>query len=304
MIAIGALYASLSTPLPVGSAGAADHERWVPALGLNFGLEMQDVEADSSTSDILGPPVDPSIPGIVINNPIRPPSSGDSFFSMPSLSGTLEIMTPSFFDDWGRPRLFARVGVGANMAAKLKPSSERAVKSPMTEPPDLNFWFEDEIIGQGSKTEIYVDELEITASLGIAFETTFDDRTVRIRPSAEFVRREVTGRGAVNRAIQVVARPFGRLRDITDTRLEYFRVEEDQDLYGIGPGLEFEIDATRAGPIVMTVYAGGAVYYYPGDTEWDGSATNQYDEFADFNFEVDEWSYRGNAGVRLRWSPD
>jgi hypothetical protein len=272
-----------------------DHERWVPALGLNFGLEIHDTEASSVTGDILGP-ADASA-----QSPIRSPSSGQKEYSSPSLAGTLEIMTPSPFDGWGRPRLFARAGVGAAMPAKIKPSSEGALRSPMLPPPGLPFWFEDEISGQGTRVDITVDELEITAALGVAFETRFEDRVFRIRPSAEFVHREITGRGAVNRA---VALQPGRLTDIEDARYITLRAEESKDIFGIGPGIEFEIDAARTGPFMITAYAGGAAYYFVGDLDWDASDTNEFGESAAFDFEVDEWSYRGNAGIRIRWLPE
>lgn len=295
------LYGSVLPLLLPAEAWSADHERWVPSLGFNFGIEFQDASASGATSDILGPPVDPEVPGLPVNNPLSPPSSGETGVSIPSLSGVFELMSPSLFDGWVRPRLFGRIGVGVDLAATIRPAAS-GDPSPMAPPPNVNFFRENDIVGQGNEAELAVKPLEVTASMGIAFEREFEGRAIRVKPSVELIRRTFEASGAVNRAVQIAGGL--NITSLSSVRLEELRTQNEETFYGIGPGLEVEFDAIRRGPIIISAYAGAAAYHYLGDLEFGIAATNEFGESANFDFEVDEWSFRGNVGFRFRWSPE
>jgi hypothetical protein len=87
-----------------------------------------------------------------------------------------------------------------------------------------------------------------------------------------------------------------------------------QTYRGIGPGLELEMDAARAGPIMLALFLQGQAYYQlnSGTTSFSGSTTltdphvqpNPTTVDAQFSYHQPSWSFSGGMGLRFRWNPE
>jgi len=103
--------------------------------------------------------------------------------------------------------------------------------------------------------------------------------------------------------------------------------QESKWFNGVGPGLEIEMDAARAGPFMMTLYLSGQAYHWIGDrtvtidpgelsVSYSGPglafpppigfdpATVPNNETADWGYKRNRWGYRGGVGIRFRWQPE
>ena len=86
----------------------------------------------------------------------------------------------------------------------------------------------------------------------------------------------------------------------------------------MGAGLEIEMDTVRAGPFMITLFAGAQGVKLLGDTEVEFSEEqilvnppftaplrpNNQPISATWTFEKDPWSYSGGVGVRFRFVPE
>jgi hypothetical protein len=77
----------------------------------------------------------------------------------------------------------------------------------------------------------------------------------------------------------------------------------NDDFWGVGPGLEIEMDAARTGPMVFSLYTSGAAYRMLGDLDLTFSGTNEFGETGFWSYEMDEWAFRAGVGVRVRVAP-
>jgi hypothetical protein len=159
---------------------------------------------------------------------------------------------------------------------------------------------EEVITGQGSRTFAEMETLLVTAGAGVTFTVRLWDRTVRIKPSVEYMREELEITGLVHRAVQINSPSDG----IEDFRLIELSDSESKVYNGIGPGIEFEADAARAGDFLLSVYLSGQSYYFLGDLGVVLSDTNEYGETAVWTFEKNPWGWGARVGLRFRWVPD
>jgi hypothetical protein len=246
------------------------------------------------------------------SNQILPDSQGDDTSIVPLVGGSLELMTPSLLGEHlFRPRLFAHAELAAafsyerNLAGVESPGEFALPKDftpPRgTEPVDAAVE-EIAVRGQGSRTRMQVDPWLYSGGAGIAFTTEILDRTIRIKPSVEYLREEIEYIGVVHRAVQL-RRPSGGA-DLSGFRLLSL-TDKDRETYdGVGPGLELEVDAARLGPFVSSVYMTGRGYYLYGKFDIKMSATNEFGETATWTADLDRWAWRGGVGIRFRWLPE
>jgi hypothetical protein len=93
------------------------------------------------------------------------------------------------------------------------------------------------------------------------------------------------------------------------------RARDTQVFNGIGAGLELEMDAARAGPVMLSLFLGGQTYKMLGDLDVNlvGTSvvpaqppytTTDQTVSANFDFHIHSWSYRGGVGLRFRWLPE
>jgi hypothetical protein len=294
------------------ATGPDESERWAPAVGLTVGLNLQDVEGGTSTGNLEAPAFDlnktlldcPQRVGV-----IRCPSSGDGTITAPTLGASLELMTPRLFEGFASPRLFVHGGAHYAFSTRVLPSNEGSVGA-LTPPTTITQYTEETIDGQGSETEIELDNLMLTAGAGVAFTFETDWRKFRVKPSFEYLREEVLVAGRVHRATALpnALAPIPLIRDPSEQRFIMFSASDDRVVHGIGPGFEIEADAARTGSVVLNVFLGGAAYYFLGDLDINATSTSVTTlnnvETASFEWEIDRWAYRIHAGLRFRWSPE
>ncbi len=269
-------------------------QRWVPSVGIIWGIFGQDSEASSVTSSLTGsnPPA-----------PARPATSGSQVMLAPFAGGSFELMSPRLHESGGRPRLFAHVDGTAAMGFSYDIAKEG---EPGTLIPPSFPVPEAEVAGQGSKTEAQAESAILTGGAGVAFAVALGDWRFRIKPSVEYMREEIEVKGTISRAVTrpPIPPPPGAS---TDFRLIDFAGSKTKTFHGIGPGLEIELDAARIENFAITVFLSGQAYALLGgrDVDFSDSHTDAIGtETASWHFRRDRWLYRSSMGIRFRWLPD
>jgi hypothetical protein len=269
-------------------------------------------------SPVTGP--FPRLPVVTVVSPPVLPAQGSTTFLTPIMGASLELMTPGLQDLGGRPRLFAHAGAATAFSFDRDTAKEGIpgdVEYPIA--PGLRFG-EGEIKGIGSETSGEVQTLVLSAGLGTAFTLDAFERRLRIKPSIEWMRQEIkvsgrlvrvyrkdTGTGTGSGTAQPASSFF--LQEPID-----IQADDTRPFHGIGPGLEVEMDAGRAGPVVLSLFLSGQAYYMLGNRDVQLTGTDQITDpalvpttqtvSADFDFNIHQWSYQGGMGIRFRWVPE
>jgi len=278
-------------------------ELWVPALSFYSGALIQDADSAIDSSPVLGPGAKLGCPDPLSNTCIRRPVSGDDRQVTPFVLASLELMTPGVQSWPGRPRAFVHADAGVTFGPRRNIAREGAPGEFVVTTP-ANFGPAAIFEGQGSQAQSFVKTLMLGAGAGVAFTADVGERRVRIKPSVEMLRETVQVDGELRRVIDLNP-PFlcpenggDRCRFIT------LADDDEKNYWGVGPGLEIEMDAARAGPMVFTLYTSGAAYKMLGDLDIRLSDTNEFGETAVWTYEKDEWTYRAGVGVRVRFAPE
>jgi hypothetical protein len=318
--------------LLIPSAAAADSEdeleRWVPGFALFFGMLGQKANGAISIGPVLGPPLtttDALGTGCLLSNPpppgspptrngglcqnspaqIRPDSNSSDTSIEPLVEGAFELMTPRVFEGAFDPRLFAHADISfafafeRNLAGEAKPGAF----VPPELPPTQNDIPEIAIEGQGSRAKSEVDLIVGSAGGGVAFTTKIFDRTVRIKPSFEWLVQNVKIKGEVNRAVKQV-QPANQFNTLNDFRLIQLDATDTHTQHALGGGLEIEADAGRLGPLALSMFILGRGYGVISDRDYTLTASNEYGETATWTFHFEPAIWRAGAGLRFRWLPE
>jgi hypothetical protein len=312
-------------------------ERWVPAFSIYTGVLVQDAEASIDTGPITGECVPPRLsydtlhcerqirPTALVDigrfDPVPPAdeffvtTKGDDLMVTPFVAGSLELMTPGLTSVPGRPRLFVH-GDAAVSFAFTRDVAKEGIPEAFEVSPNVNNPNEATILGQGSALTAEVKPLLLSAGAGVAFTIDAWERRLRIKPSVEYLREEIEVTGVVHRAVQTRLGTPGDPDDPIPTTAEFpdgFRLiqlsgSDKRFFHGVGPGLEVELDAGRAGPLVLAVYVAGQAYAFLGDLEMEFSDANEVGgtepETATWRFEKNRWGFRSGVGLRFRWVPE
>jgi hypothetical protein len=315
-VVVSAAEVTTIEPTPVAERPATDEpeakdetQRWVPALAVFSGVLVQGADAAVANSALTGsdplegvrPCLDPDqllLTGACVT------AEDDDLMVGPFVGATAELMTPGLGMVPGRPRFFLHGDVAGYFGPERDVAREGAPDE-MVDPEEPLF-AEVAIPGQGSKTSVEVKPLVLSAGAGIAFTLEAWDRRLRIKPSFEYLQEKVEVTGVVNRAVRLD--PGSNLPPVPATfRFIVIEGGDEKTYHGIGPGLEVEVDAARAGPFMLTLFVSGQAYKMLGDLEvaFTGSFTDEIGtETAAWVFEKDPWSYRGGLGLRFRWLPE
>ncbi|MEZ4292081.1 MAG: hypothetical protein R3E53_16710 [Myxococcota bacterium] len=287
-----------------------EREGWRIGLGGLLGFTVQKAEAELSTSDVLGPQTAIPAPDPRV---IWPAVDGKSTQTGGLIQVNLEASTPELLgNSFGRPRLFMHVDVGGNFA--LEDDVTRATNGArkLFLDPRLDVVNEldpDAVLGQGVRASLRLDPATYSAGFGAAFEWECLERTMRLKPSVEYLYQRMEAAGLVSRAIiinSVGVNPDG----LEDFRHILIEARRDKVFHGAGAGLEFEMDVTPIDSFVVSWFANVRAYNILGGRDFSiyqankDPAPNANREFARFRVSVDEWMYRAGVGVRIRWSPD
>jgi hypothetical protein len=237
-------------------------------------------------------------------------TQGDDLMVTPFVAGSLELMTPGLTSVPGRPRLFVH-GDAAVSFAPTRDVAKEGLPEEFELDPSANVASERLIRGQGSTTTAELKPLLISAGAGVAFTIGTGERRLRIKPSVEYLREEIEVTGVVRRVVTTHTDPAPdpeEFRNYPCTERSGFRCIElsggkKKVFHGVGPGLEIEWDAARAGPFVLAVYLAGQAYAFLGDLEVEFEDRNELGEWARWSFEKSSWGYRGGVGLRFRWVP-
>lgn len=327
-----------ATDLPVPEArdpeARDETQRWVPGFGFSSGVFAQNAEGSVTSSNVrytltsfpVGLP--PQFPPFtrVVSEPLSPSASGDDLFVTPFVGLSTEMMTPGLQGVPGRPRLFVHGDVSISFSATRFVAKDGVPESGLAIPPDLATsppgdaqpgTLGAQIDGQGSSTTGTVKTLVVSAGLGSAFTISVGERWLRIKPSVEYFREEIEVEGLVARLIQTNQGSGSRNPPVNPHFVYPTPILEGsvtKTYYGIGPGLEVEMDAARAGPFMLSLFTSGQAYRMLGDRdiEFEDSTTmndpalnpNPQTASAKWTFHPHAWTYRGGVGLRFRWLPE
>ncbi len=311
--ASGILAASLA-PVAIGADEVDETLRWAPALSVSFDVVGQKARAQASNGPVLGPPLPEGCDGAggqlcprsnfdsSRDTQIRPDSAASDTMVAPLVGASVELMTPRLFERASRPRLFVRGDVAVSFGFESKLAGETE-PGPFAIPSIIQPGGrvpENLVLGQGSRAVAQLERHGFSGGAGVAFTTALAGRTVRIRPSFEYVRERLELKGSVHRAVALSedAASLAQFRfiELADDRIVTY--------HGYGGGLEIEADSWHAGPIRSAVFVGARFVHFSGDRETTLHDTNEFGETASWRFEKEAWAWRGGAGIRFRWAPE
>ena len=234
-----------------GESSGEESQRWVPAFAIQSHLISQ--RAKGSLESSQRPP---DAPGSV--------TSDDGWLVDPSIGLSFELSTPQFAEVFGRPRAFAHAGASYAIGSTLTLAQEGApgefVEPPIdpTRPDLVQRITAEAVAGQGTRNRAEIQPLVISAGAGVAFSFDLRGRRVRLKPSLEYIREDIEGSGEMRNAAGIRSSVGG----VVVVPFEYTVLSSSQKktLHGLGGGLEIEMDATRAGAFLISIFAGGQVY--------------------------------------------
>ncbi|MBW2418272.1 MAG: hypothetical protein JRH19_06980 [Deltaproteobacteria bacterium] len=287
---------TLGAPAPAPS-GPPETQRWVPSLSGFGGFIAQLGQGYLMASRVLGDKEEGFPP---VKQPIAPIESGNNVLVAATIGASFELMTPRIYPSLAEPRFFAHVDAAAAFGFQRTIAGTGAPGDMEFKPGNAPTPGEEVVTGQGSRILAEVDPFVLTAGAGIAFTFKVWERTLRVKPSFEYIREELKITGIVNRAVRLESPGTS----IDSYRLIELHDAESRVLHGIGPGIEFETEAGRAGPFMLGVYLSGQGYKFLGDLDLHLRDSNEYDEWAEWNFTKQEWGWGARVGLRFRWLPE
>lgn len=310
-------------------------DRWVPGIALYFDIVGQRIEGTTTTGMISGPPLPagcddadgpdgdlcPDNFGLDAEKQrkLLLEAQGSDTPVSPLVGGSLELMTPRLIDGLFDPRLFIHGDVSAAFAHE-RTASGFGKPNALVVPPVLirneqnnNIPNLTEVIiqGQGHQVKFQTQRWVLSGGAGLAFGFQLFERTIRVRPSFEYIREEIEMKGALHRSVKL-ADPAAPSEFSAKFRNIVLTAEKDATLHGIGPGLEFEADASRIGSIQMSIFGRAVGYRFLGDLDHTLTAGSAYCDPSDFantecvrwRVELDPWIWRAGMGLRFRWIPE
>lgn len=311
-----------------------ERKNWAPSVGISSGAIVQRLQGAISSSEVYCPVTVPNpgpgdfpvgictagqrsterpFPWLGPDQPVQPgaPSVTRERVFTPYLAATFELMTPRLWERWGAPRPFAHVdlqytfGFERDVVVLGQPGPLKFPDNFPNPPATI-------IQGQGSLATVNAASFQFAGGIGVAFTFKISDRTVRIKPSVEYQREDVTYSGEVKRVVQTQSTNSNPPSNPANYRDILLYASKQKVYHSVGPGLEVEVDTRRAGPLMLSLFIGAQAYAVIGDLEVTLKSTNEDpviveaggDEFATWSFLPNRWLFRGNVGLRFRWSPE
>lgn len=303
ILVLSPLFVVVSTAVSANSALSGEGERngrWLPALSIEASVIGQDLSAEVESGQRENTPQDgdarPVFPSLGARVQLATPALAD-------LSGLLEI--PSVL------RLYSHVGISYSIDKKTSITREGTVgpffaTGAMGVRLDLDSNELAEVFaGQGSEVSSKTQPLLFTAGLGLDFAFSIFDRILHLKPSLEYRREELEFSAFASDVLPDGSNVNPGRCPCTGLRL---RADEHQVYHGIGPGLEVELEAARAGDYLLSIYALAIGYHNLGELTQRWSKTGTYDDGvtpADVmgTAEMPDWSIRLGVGLRASWLP-
>ena len=281
----------------VRADGRDETERWVPSLALTSGLLVQGGTGAAAATNVqsysyapyegdLDEPYDPTKPGcevsgspqvprcpFLLNAPPQPDISDSSSLLAPTVGADLELMTPGWTSMIGRPRFFAHAGIDVSFGFDYD-LAKSGVPGEMDPPTDETNVTLAAVSGQGSKVTASIGQIAGRAGFGVAFTSEVWGRRLRIKPSVEWMWSSVEVSGLMNRAYSITAPAWQETGGgFSEFYLLSLEGKSEKNFHSLGPGLEFELDTVRMGPIVVALGISGAAYRVLGSRTVSFSST-------------------------------
>jgi hypothetical protein len=312
-LAVGTLLLLAALPARADGEGEDERLRWVPSFAVSFDMLGQKAEGAIDPGDVIEPGT-PSEPCDISNQDlfgcpnslpqIAPSTASDDTNVVPLVVGSLELMTPRLVDRFLSPRLFARGDASAAFGFERNLAGERKPGPFFADPLKPNEFdiSEQSVGGQGSRAKLQTRPLVLGAGVGAAFTTTIFQRTIRVKPSFEYLLEEVDLIASVHRAVKLQD-PTTDTTNLSGFRLISLSADKKETLHGLGAGVEVEADTGRLGPLVLSIFINGRGYRFTGNLEHTLTDTNERGETATWHFDLDPWAWRAGIGARFRWVP-
>jgi len=299
-------------------------DRWVPAFSFYSGAQVRNQEGRVS-----GP----------LQVEVGVPERGDELAVFAFTGMSLELSTPKLFSASG-PRFFAHVDASLSFDSD-RPIAGEGNPGPIEYPVNtagqtLELAPVTGMLGQGTSLHSEAKPLVLSAGAGLSFEFKALGRTLRIKPSLEYMWQEtqasvevgylvstqvVTGSSVCSR-VAVPQVPPGVAQPCASA---FLSTSKTKAFHSLGPGIEIEMDTGRVGPVMLALYASGQAYRLLGDGEIDLNASEPLFLPDGFNplgtppgslpagvqdpvdvmgsVDLDPWHYRFGVGLRFRWLP-
>ena len=285
----------------VAFAGQADEkgewdDRWIPSIAFTVGFTSQRFEGTAESNNV--------IIGIPTATETRPDAAGQQYLNAIHAGGVFELQTPPLPIAHLRPRIFFG-GEIHNVSSQSRKIAREGNPQPVPEdPPGVNPFNEEAILGVGSQTTVDADNIQIGAHIGLSFPVQFGDWQVAIKPSARYLKQEVFITGIVSDGERNQFDP----RSIP-TNFILMRGSESLDIHAVGPALEIEIEAGGVRSLAASLFISGGAYRVLTDTSVDfsnlgfGSNPPPFTRYLGrWTAELDPWIYRASVGMRIKWT--
>ena len=163
----------------------------------------------------------------------------------------------------------------------------------------------------GATVRAEAQPLVLSGGTGVIFRFEPWDRVIYLRPSIEWMYqrdriRTFLGAGENELEGQNVCGPCRTL---------YIDAQTEKGFHSVGPGIDLEIEAARAGDFLVGVYSSFRALAIVGDRkadlnpvgQWertDGQPTARDDTQLFTRYERETWHYRFGVGIRFSWLPE
>ena len=327
--------------IAAGTSAASSEEldRWVPGFAVTGGVTILDVAASVESASRPGTPPLPYSTSTRCVSPCISGYKGGSAASSdlmvtPYVGASIEVMTPGL--KWGgnAVRLFMHGDVLPGFPfdrSIAKVGAPGPFDYPKNDPPPLGdgrpwlTYTEDQVLGRGGVMRAELDSVVFGAGMGVVFGFKSGGRRWSIKPSIEWTHFEVSFSGQFDEVrleyetldpnlpgnVQN-CRPYN-LTNCRTQVLDSVRMSEGvkRSYNGIGPGIEFELEAARSGDFLFSIFVGGSAHRILEKRKVQLSASQpssvepQDDPYtATWSATLDPWFYRAGVGLRVRWLPE
>lgn len=296
-----------TTATPPSAAKRAEGARWIPGLSLNTGFLVGQRDGLTESEE-------------------RGSQVGDTTTFSGFLGARAEIQTPRIARIPTAPRIFARADVSYSLDNDEAITNEGDPGDPITNldnrlgagEPVLG------VLGVGTTLRSQTEPLILSGALGMIFSKDIAGRTVRFRPSLEwmFLREEL--RLAFGDAESEGSDPIR----CNPCRVTSSEIQTTKAYHSMGPGMELDVDAGRWGGFKVSLFTQFKVLRILGDRKVNLASTSSWftreetvvngqavitsidpavgraDTTVRAKYRRDPWNYVGLAGIRIVWSPE
>lgn len=268
-------------------------DRWIPG-GSIFTMGIPDERSARASSDTLPQEV-----------------TGDSTGFPWSVGLSAELASPVLAEIAGRPRLYIHGDFSYAVDSEEPVVSTGDPGAPPSIPATATATTVETIENIGAAVRVEAKPLVLSGGVGAVFSFEAWERSFRVRPSLEWIYR----RDSINSVLGGGETENPNSTACTPCRTLFVDAQTEKGYHSLGPGVELEVDAARAGDFLLAFYGSFRAYHILGDRKadldtvgaWqrtDGLPTSRPDTVFRTRYEREPWHYRFGLGLRFLWSPE